>query len=544
VKRILIGLMICTLTLLVGASIVGSQDGRGLVRINRSDASFLGSLFPTLYRIQPETGLMEGASPDNLVLAINPQPTDEREQTIRLRDDLTWGNGESVTAWDVLWRLLTQFSPGHIDALTILDDYTIQVQYVEPNCANVPRTYPPVFRTTPRFQTFAREFVASRPGLIAIDDWEIAMREQGLSVANIRASDHVLVRLRKLPGQETTNLDGFVDGDRTIRLIDLEFGISPEDAFLNHQVNLLINPAFNRRADLLRQDDVQVYEAPGWQAYYMVFNFADTEIPRSAFTAGGQLLDQGRNRFFSDLRLRQAVQLGIDIQSIIEVVYQGSASPLAGSLSPVSWGANPALQPTAYDPGAAERLLDAAGWVDIDGDGIRNCYRCQTAEYGTSLSARIAVQPDADELNRVIEMIALQLRRIGIGVGTGGSAASQNVDLYFTRLDESSAFLRSADPDQSTLLTRAADIIGSEGNVGSYYNPALEDLLQRAHTVPGCTVEERAALYREAQVLLAEEIPVIGLYTVHDFYLARGIQGFDPRPGDPFWNITNWRVTQ
>jgi ABC-type transport system substrate-binding protein len=530
--------------LLVGAGVVGSQEGRGLVIFSGSalatDADPVNYFFPRLYRYDPVTGAFEGAALDNLALMVDPVPTADREQTIRLRGDLLWSDGEPVSAWDVLAALTTHNAYLDVlDALRVIDDSTLTFRYKEPTCSNLAQVNPVVAPASTRFETVAQRFNNQHSDLISLVEWQTAFQVAGLSAqASVRAAD-LFPRSQTALTVPGISRSGARLGDLALLHSFDQVGITREDQFLSGDTNLLINPDLDRRADLLAQDDVQVYEAPGRWLYYLVFNLADTQIPRSAFTSKGELLDQGHNRFFADRRVRQAVQLGIDVQSIIEVFYQGAATPTVGTLSPVSPGYNPALPAITYDPGRAARLLDEAGWIDTDGDGIRNCYRCLHAESGTNFVVNLVASIPAADL------IARQLGRIGIGSWQGGgNLVSQQFDLALTTYDADYVYVRSPDPDQSELLTRGADVIGSLGNVGSYYNPALEDLLQRARTVPGCAVSERAELYREAQALLAEDIPIIGLYTVHDLYLARGIQGFAPRPGDPFWNLDNWKVTQ
>jgi peptide/nickel transport system substrate-binding protein len=74
-----------------------------------------------------------------------------------------------------------------------------------------------------------------------------------------------------------------------------------------------------------------------------------------------------------DLRVRQALLYAIDRQTIVDTIFK-SYSPVAyGPLSAVTTGYDPAVRERyAYDPTRAAALLDEAGWVDSDNDGIRD----------------------------------------------------------------------------------------------------------------------------------------------------------------------------
>jgi peptide/nickel transport system substrate-binding protein len=73
-----------------------------------------------------------------------------------------------------------------------------------------------------------------------------------------------------------------------------------------------------------------------------------------------------------DLRVRQALLYGIDRQQVIDLVQAGYNNVGYGPLTAVTFGYDPAVQERyPYDPEMAASLLEEAGWVDSDGDGIR-----------------------------------------------------------------------------------------------------------------------------------------------------------------------------
>jgi len=81
--------------------------------------------------------------------------------------------------------------------------------------------------------------------------------------------------------------------------------------------------------------------------------------------------NQRNNAFFDDATVRRAMVLALDRESFIENVANGMAHVGATTFPPSSDWAAPDVKPYGYDPDEARRLLTTAGWVDNDGDGVR-----------------------------------------------------------------------------------------------------------------------------------------------------------------------------
>jgi peptide/nickel transport system substrate-binding protein len=64
-----------------------------------------------------------------------------------------------------------------------------------------------------------------------------------------------------------------------------------------------------------------------------------------------------------DVRVRQAINYGVDKDAIIKSVLEGNGAPLGGPLTPVMFGYDPQVKPYPYDPERAKRLLAEAGFA-------------------------------------------------------------------------------------------------------------------------------------------------------------------------------------
>jgi peptide/nickel transport system substrate-binding protein len=78
-----------------------------------------------------------------------------------------------------------------------------------------------------------------------------------------------------------------------------------------------------------------------------------------------------RKPLFQDLRVRQAIAHAIDKQELIDGVLLGLGKAATGPYKPDTWVYNPNVKTYPHDPARAQALLKEAGWVDADGDGVR-----------------------------------------------------------------------------------------------------------------------------------------------------------------------------
>ena len=76
--------------------------------------------------------------------------------------------------------------------------------------------------------------------------------------------------------------------------------------------------------------------------------------------------------FFTDQKVRRAMAYMIPVDEIIEVMMHGKASRQASLISPLKKAYNDTLKLIPLDIEKAKELLTQAGWVDTDGDNIRD----------------------------------------------------------------------------------------------------------------------------------------------------------------------------
>lgn len=115
-----------------------------------------------------------------------------------------------------------------------------------------------------------------------------------------------------------------------------------------------------------------------------------------------------RKPIFRDQRVREALALGLDVASIIKYLSYGAGTQSTGIFVPEFWFASKDIQPLPYDPDAARRLLDEAGWKPGP-DGIRQ-------KDGNRLSFKI-ITNQGNEVRKDIATLAQDsYRKLGIEV--------------------------------------------------------------------------------------------------------------------------------
>ena len=109
-----------------------------------------------------------------------------------------------------------------------------------------------------------------------------------------------------------------------------------------------------------------------------------------------------------DPAVRLAMAYGVDKQQIVNVAYLGYADAL-GPVVPASMGDwhNSDIQDIPFDPVEGNRVLDEAGYLDSDGDGIREF------SDGSPLEYRFYGTDDAT-VARIMEIISDGLMQVGI----------------------------------------------------------------------------------------------------------------------------------
>lgn len=206
----------------------------------------------------------------------------------------------------------------------------------------------------------------------------------------------------------------------------------------------------------------------------------------------GYLAFNTEKKPFDDKRVRQALNLAINKEAIIEAVFQGAGEVAKNPIPPTLWSYNEAVQDYPYDPEKANQLLQAAGY----GDGFQ-----------TDLWAMPVQRPYNPNARRMAEMIQADWAKIGVNA----KIVSYEWGEYLQRTmdgEHETVLLGwtgdNGDPDNFLAVLLGCDAIGGANRARWCHQP-FEALIQEAKTLS--EQEERAKLYEQAQKIFKEEAP-------------------------------------
>lgn len=235
-----------------------------------------------------------------------------------------------------------------------------------------------------------------------------------------------------------------------------------------------------------------------------------------------------------DVRVRRALAMSIDRDAISKKITLG-AYPVTDQITPqFSWAYDPAVKEPAYDPRAADALLDLAGWRRGP-DGMRR-------KDGAALQLLYVQFPESMTGVRVATTVQAALHDRGIAV-TVKSVSNAQLFLPRTGVLASGAFdlayvpwTMGADPDDSAVL-------GCNGasNYTRWCNPQV-DGLERAALVETDRAQRRR-LYGRIARITANDVPIVYLFNARYLYAYRTrLHGFAPNAFLPTWNAFAWSL--
>jgi len=404
---------------------------------------------------------------------------DELGVTFHLRGDVRWHDGQPVTAEDVLFTFEMAMNPESasllgsayltmIESASVIDPRTIRFEFVAPHAqplqafwwAPVPRH---LLQNIPAGQlsqaSYNRQPIGNGP--FRFVSWEAgtqvvveANEEYPEALGGRPMLDRIVFRV--VP-EATTRLTEILTG-----AIDVNYELLPDEA---QQVD--------------GQRGVVLMHYPGREFLYIGWN--NERSP------------------FDDARVRRAMLMGIDRESLIEALMFGYAEPAAGMIPPWSPVA-PDVQPLPYDPEGARRLLQEAGYTPgPDGilrrDGRPLSFNLLTSENRLRQDLAVVVQQ--------------QLRQIGVNVQVRTMEFQTMLEQHRSRDYEAVLSGWSLDTfrvDPNPLFSCEEARTPRSANRAGYCNPEADALAEKG--LRTLDEEDARVVWAEYTRLLLEDQPI------------------------------------
>jgi peptide/nickel transport system substrate-binding protein len=276
---------------------------------------------------------------------------------------------------------------------------------------------------------------------------------------------------------------------------------------------------------------------PGLEYYFLFFNLSEPSEKTSTEM-------RQKQKWFREVKFRQAVSTAVDRDAIVRLVYQGHGAPLWGLVAPGNrrWGDEKLPHPPrSLD--RARALLKEGGFSSNHGpDGESTLLDAE----GKPVEFSIVTSSSNANFSKIAALIQDDLKQLGVRV--------QVVPLEFRslldRVTQSKEYeacvmgLASYDADPNSDMNVWLSSGGTHFWNPSQAHPATPweaeiDRLIEEQMWAG-TFEQRKKLYDRAQEILAEQQPIIFLASPHILVGAKNVVGnFHPAVLEPYvlWNV-------
>ncbi|MCK4354525.1 MAG: ABC transporter substrate-binding protein [Dehalococcoidia bacterium] len=277
--------------------------------------------------------------------------------------------------------------------------------------------------------------------------------------------------------------------------------------------------------DVQANPDINVEMMPGLGEAYLAFNLHPD----------GPLQDKA---------VRHAIAYGIDRDRIIEMAYVGYAERIDSWCYPESPMHKPDLPQYEYNPDKANEILDGAGYLDTDGDGIRN-----DPTTGKNLVFNLATSSSSTDYVKTCTLINEMLPAIGIKTEFSAMDPDTYLDYLYNPVSdklEIFVYVEDPSPDPWSDWVWQEDVGWDAG--GEWWNPTYwsNPRFNELWVANSCakTLEEKKAILYEMQELMAEELPRIFLARgeIITVYRTDKFEGWVNEIGGPVSWLNDWSI--
>jgi peptide/nickel transport system substrate-binding protein len=231
----------------------------------------------------------------------------------------------------------------------------------------------------------------------------------------------------------------------------------------------------------------------------------------------------------SDPRMRRALAQLVDQKSIVEDLYRGVDQVAGSILLPSSWAYSATIKQPAFNPAEGGKALDALGWKDTNGDGIRD-------KDGKKLTVTISTHSEDPNRVQTLEFMQSVFQQAGVEAQLRISDWPSFSTGYVQKSQHQVAllgWLNIVDPDR---LMYSQFATNGPLNWGKYSNPELDTLLDTGRK--SLDLEARKTAYQKAAAIIANDLPYyVVSYQGYQVFYAKSLGTLEVNPRGYLRNV-------
>jgi peptide/nickel transport system substrate-binding protein len=241
----------------------------------------------------------------------------------------------------------------------------------------------------------------------------------------------------------------------------------------------------------------------------------------------------------SDARVRRALAMSFDRQTVIDKLYSGQARAITGPFTPDQPSNNAEIQPIDFNPTAASALLSSAGWSDSDGDKVLD-------REGKKFELTLLILAGSDTSRDQAQVFQESLRQIGVRLDIKVTDEAAFYDLVLKGNYQSAYLSWVNEPDPDPYGQFHSSQAGDGMNVVGYKNEEADQLMEEARGELDSA--RRLDLHHQLHEVLARDQPYLWTVQVaekwgvrkrvQDVQAAKGLGLFHWYPGPHAWWLT------
>ena len=469
----------------------------------------MNGAFPT----NPDFTLVLDSDETPIKVTVNPE---EKTVTYKINPKFKWSNGEPVTTKDIVKTYeivanqkyiesssssrfnknrkkivgIQEYNEGKADkisGLEVIDDSTMKIHLTEVT----PSVYwggnfVSEFVNAKQFEGVPMDKIIESP----------ALRKNPLSYGPYYIKD--IVQGEKVIFEANPY---YYRGEPKIKTIEMEI-LPPSQqvaAIKSGKYDIVFNPELNIFPEIENLDNINILARKAMYFSYLGFHVGKWDAEKN------EVITDPNSKMY-DINLKRAMAYAIDNDSIAKQFYHGLAMRAPSPIAPIfTQLRNPEVEGFKIDLEKAKKLLEDAGYKDVDGDGIRE------GKDGKPFKINLAMMSGSEIQEPLSQYYIQQWKSIGLNVElVDGRLLDFNnfydrlkaddpaIDCFFA------AFGYGTDPQQMSLFGK-----NSQFNKARYTSETFEKALEAQISPEALDEAKRIEIYHNYDKVFMEELPVI-----------------------------------